>query len=66
MSREVMLCLMGAEVMSVFSFPGSKPPAWAFVGDDASLTAHVRDAPDHLTLSLGRRLARDSRRIGDP
>lgn len=66
MSREVMLCLMGAEVMSVLSSPDSKPPAWAFVGDDASLTAYVRDAPDHLTLRLGRMLARDSWRIGDP
>ena len=48
MSREATLCLMvAADVTPVLSSPDSKPPAWAFVGDDASLAAHVRNAPNH-------------------
>lgn len=44
---------MGPDVMSVLRPPDSKPSAWTFVDDDASLTAHVRDAPDYPTVRLG-------------
>jgi len=47
LARDAMPEMVGADIMSVSRPPAAERRVWAFVEDDASLTTHVRNAPDN-------------------